>query len=279
MKKSKQNTRILSISAALIVIALVIVVSIILSNASAATQPTDAAASAASTTPEAGMNLGALTQLDQITAAPTPTPSLGEIMAFFADDDPYHGPDDAPVVIVEFSDYLCPYCGNFYLETLPQILEAYPDTVKFVHRDAPVLDQNASLRASIAAGCADDQGKFWEMHNRLFGLYEGIDLDAIHEAKVSGDTGMWQEHVNNFTAEALRAMAAEIGLDLDAYDACMVDDVRSTEVVIDLQTAMQLGIQGVPAYIVNGQLIGGARPFSDFSNIIDSTLAQRPITG
>lgn len=272
MGKSTKPNRILGISAAVVAIVVIAAVSIILSNA-------NAAAPAAEGTPAAGLNLGELSQLDQITAAPTPTPTLGEIMTFFADDDPYQGPAEAPVVIVEFSDYLCPYCGNFYLETAPQIMAAYPDTVRFVHRDAPVLDRDASLRASIAAGCAEEQGHFWEMHNTLFGLYENIDLDAIHEAKVSGDTAMWETHLNHFTADALRGMAEQIGLDLEAYDACMAGDVRSTEVMIDLQTALQLGIQGVPAYIVNGQMVGGARPYEEFVRIIDSALAQRPITG
>ncbi|MBN2471505.1 MAG: thioredoxin domain-containing protein [Anaerolineae bacterium] len=241
----------------------------------------NSAASTPLSTPTAALSLGDLNRLDQVTAAPTPTPTMGEIMTFFADDDPALGPEEAPVVIVEFSDYLCPYCGVFTLETLPRILESYPEEVRFVHRDAPVLEQETAFRVAMAAGCAEEQGQFWSMHEEIFGLYEGVDLEAIEAAKASGsrDRGEWDSHLTRFSAEALRGMAEGVGLDLAAYETCMAGEERSTEVVIDLQTAMQLGIRGVPAYIINGQLVSGARPFEDFARLIDSALNTRPITG
>jgi protein-disulfide isomerase len=258
------------------VIALIVIVLVNSASYTASTTAT-APAAAVNSTEAAPPALDGLNQLDQITPVATPTPTLGEIMTFFADDDPYLGAADAPVVIVEFSDYLCPYCGNFYLEAILPVLEAYPDDVQYIHRDAPVLDETASMQASMAAGCAEEQGKFWAMHNVLFSLYEDLDLDALHEAKQSGNMEMWLEHVNLFSEENLRDMAAEAGLDLAAYDTCMAEDTRATEVVIDLQTAYQLGVRGVPAFIINGQMVGGAQPYEQLVQMVDAMLATRPI--
>lgn len=102
--------------------------------------------------------------------APTPTATRVPI-ADAADDDAFHGPADAPVVIVEFSDFRCPYCGRFYKETLPQILDAYPDDVKFVYRDFPIFGEE-SARASMATECAEEQDAFWAMHDMIFDTRE-----------------------------------------------------------------------------------------------------------
>lgn len=84
-----------------------------------------------------------------------------------ADDDPAKGPEDASVLIVEFSDYQCPYCGRFARETLPSLLEEYGDQVRFVYRDFPILGR-ASVGAALAAECADDQDQYWAYHDLLF---------------------------------------------------------------------------------------------------------------
>jgi len=109
-------------------------------------------------------------------AAPQPAiqpaqPSAAQIIQVSIDDDPFKGNADAPVTIVEFSDFQCPFCLRFYQQTLPSIMENYVDTgkVKFVYRDLPLDSLHANARpAHIASECADEQGKFWDYHDILF---------------------------------------------------------------------------------------------------------------
>jgi protein-disulfide isomerase len=98
--------------------------------------------------------------------APTPTVVPVEVSA---EDDPSVGPEDAPVTIIEFADYQCPYCERFYTQTFPQIIQNYGDRVRFVFRDFPLTSMHEyALKAAEASECADEQGKFWEYHDLLF---------------------------------------------------------------------------------------------------------------
>ena len=182
---------------------------------------------------------------------PTPTVIPNPVVA---DDDAFLGPEDAPIVIVEFSDFQCSFCSRFYEETLPLIRENYPDQVKFVYRDFPIFGED-SARAAMAAECAHEQGAFWEMHNRVFAIYQE---DA--PPPLSQDT--------------LVSFADELGLDTAEFTTCLESQRYLDEVVNDYQTAVAYGFQGTPGFVINGVVYPfGAQPYDTFANIIESELA------
>jgi protein-disulfide isomerase len=163
---------------------------------------------------------------------------------------PSRGPDDAPVTIIEFSDYQCPYCKRAE-PVIAQVLERYPSQVRFVYRHFP-LDRIHPLArgAAEAAACADEQGRFWEFHGRLF----------ASEAE--------------FDAESLRQHASDAELDLVAYQAC-VDERRFQAVVeADLAEGQRVGVTGTPAFFLNGIPMKGSRPLDDFVAIIEKELRR-----
>lgn len=185
---------------------------------------------------------------------PTPTiipPGVAE------DDDAFKGPADAAVVIVEFSDFQCPYCGRWYEQTLPRILQTYPTEVKFVYRDFPIFGED-SLRAAQATECAEEQetDKFWAMHDRLFGRL------------ISGDT-------TPLSQETLVGYAEEIGLDTRSFAECLSSQRYYDEVERDYQAAVSYGLRGTPGFVINGVVYTiGAQPFDVFDRIIQDELAR-----
>ena len=190
----------------------------------------------------------------QPTAAPTaevqatPTPPI-VVANVSADDDPSWGPDDATVTIVEFSDFQCPYCARFALDTYPQIKQQYEGKVKFVYRDYPLtaIHQYAE-KAAEAAGCASNQDKYWEYFDLLW-----TKQDALDE-------------------ESLKSYAADLGLDTDAFNGCLDSGTYVDEIQNDIQEGRSYGVEGTPAFFVNGQFISGALPFADFKTVIDAAL-------
>ena len=166
------------------------------------------------------------------------------------DDDPSIGAADAPVTIVEFSDFQCPYCARFQSETLPQIIQNYGDRVRFVYRDFPLTSLHANaLKAAEASECADDQGAYWKYHDLLFQNQSALD-DA-----------------------SLKNYAATLGLDTTAFNQCLDSDEKMSEVQKDYQDGITAGVQGTPAFFVNGNLIEGAQPYSAFQAAIEAALA------
>jgi len=177
------------------------------------------------------------------------------------DDDASKGSQDAPVTIVEFSDFECPYCEKFYTETLPQIEKDYIDTgkVKLVFRDYPLNpDCNPSMtsqlhpdacKAAEAAECAKDQGKFWEYHNKLF------------------------ENQQSLSIVDLKSYAVDIKLDTKEFNSCLDSGDKAEEVSKDAVEGSTYGVSGTPWFSINGQVLSGAYPFSAFKEIIDAQLA------
>jgi protein-disulfide isomerase len=165
------------------------------------------------------------------------------------DDDPSVGPADAPVVLIEFSDFNCPYCKKWHAETFPQLMSTYKDEILFVYRDFPVTSQE-SYFAAQAAECADDQGKFWEFHDAL--LSGGQPLGA----------------------ETYATYAEDLGLDAGKLAECIESENYAEEVQGDFQAAAQLGVTGTPTFFINGLVLVGAQPFLQFSQVIDSELKR-----
>jgi len=188
-------------------------------------------------------------------------PSIGKIfkdpsnaginMDDLADDDAFKGDKDAPVTIVEWSDYECPFCERFYSQTLGLIDEEYIQTgkVKFVYRDFPLGFHQNAQKAAEAAECAGEQGKYYDMHDLLF------------ESGVEGGVTAFKQY------------AATIGLDTDEFNSCLDSGEMASEIQADMQDGQAVGVSGTPGFIINGKLISGAQPFSVFQQAIEAELA------
>ncbi len=193
----------------------------------------------------------------QAVAAAQP-PSLDDPNSRFAvsasDDDPFQGPEDAAVTLIEFSDFNCGYCGRWANTTLGPLVEKYGDRVRFVYRDFPIL-ADTSVTAALAAQCAADQGQFWAYHNTLF------------------------RNQGRFSTDNLVSYASELALDVDEFRACLEDQRHLNRIAADYQAAQALGIRGTPAFFINGRPISGAQPQSVFERIIEEELAAAEASG
>ena len=189
---------------------------------------------------------------DAAAPSPAPTPSVPLDMKTLLDDDSVKGAKDAPVTIVEWSDFECPFCGKFYKDTLGQIDEKYIKTgkVKLVYRDFPLSFHPQAQKAAEAAECAGEEGKYWEMHDMLF------------EKGVQGGV------------ESFKGFAKELGLKTDKFNDCLDSGKMAAEVRADMNAGSTAGIRGTPGFIVNGQLVSGAQPFEAFEQVIEAALKQ-----
>jgi protein-disulfide isomerase len=163
-------------------------------------------------------------------------------------DAPVLGPASAPVTIVEYLDYQCPYCHRAQ-GVVDEVLNRYPGKVRFVHRDF-LLGKPRSLPAARAARCAGEQGKFWEYHRDLL-------LSA-------GDMG----------DEDLRTRAAAMGLDAGKFSACVASDRFDADIKRSTESGNALGIDATPTFFINGRRLQGALPPDQFAEVIDSELGR-----
>ena len=179
------------------------------------------------------------------------------------DDDPIRGDPNAPITIVEFSDFQCPFCARFHVQTLPSLLEEYIDTgkVNLVYRDFPIqsIHPNA-LPAAVAAECANEQGNYWEYHDTLF-------------EKQSG----WSRLDSNTAISTFSQYATDIGLEQQQFDSCLGSGKYLEEVQGDLSDGRDYDITGTPGFFIGNEEIGfvkinGAQPFESFQRIIDAQL-------
>lgn len=185
------------------------------------------------------------------------------IVKISIDDDPIIGNPDAAISIIEFSDFQCPFCARFHIQTLPSILEEYIDQgkVKLVFRDFPIqsIHPNA-LPASVAAECANEQNKFKEMHDMLF-----------------ENQNEWDKQETADAISLFNQYASEIQLDQDEFVSCLTDEKQIDEIRKDLDDGREYGVSGTPGFFVGNDKIGyveikGAQPFESFKKIIDAQL-------
>ncbi len=163
-------------------------------------------------------------------------------------DDPAVGPKDAKVVIVEFSDFQCPACGQAY-PVVKQILRDYADRIRFVYRDFPDTQSHPqSLIAAVAAQCAYEQGRFWEMHDKIF------------------------EDQQNLSEENLKKYAIQIGLNNIKFELCLQAGKSLKEVEQDWQQGFVAGVKATPTFFINGVKVAGAIPLDTFQKIIVAEL-------
>jgi protein-disulfide isomerase len=164
------------------------------------------------------------------------------------------GPREAPVTIVEFSDFQCPFCKNVVV-TLKQVLAQYPERVRWVFRDYPIAGLHPEAqRGHEAARCAGDQGKFWPYHDLLF--EQGPDVSPA----------------------ALRQYAAQAGLDATAFGSCLESGKHRAAVNTDIEAGTQLGVTGTPTFFINGVPLVGNQPLAEFQRVIERELGRTAAT-
>jgi protein-disulfide isomerase len=163
---------------------------------------------------------------------------------------PARGPANAPIEIIEFSDFQCPFCLQAN-PTVTKVLSTYGDKIRFVYRHFPLPNHPNARPAAEASACAAEQDKFWPYHDRLFG----------NQALLS--------------AADLKQHAAAVGLDTAKFGACV--DSRKFKSVVDedVQAGEEAGVSGTPAFFINGRVLGGAQPFDAFKRVIDEELARK----
>ena len=170
-----------------------------------------------------------------------------------AGDDPAKGPATAPVTIVEFSDFQCPYCARVG-PTLKRVEEVYGEKVRIVFSDFPLLQiHKDAAKAAEAGTCAAEQGKFWPLHDKLF----------ANQAKL--------------TVADLKQHAKDAGLDAAAFDQCLDSGKQTAEWNEDLKDGERYGVTGTPAFFVNGRLLGGAASFEKLAEVIDEELSRKGV--
>jgi protein-disulfide isomerase len=163
---------------------------------------------------------------------------------------PTRGPPDAKVTIVEFSDFQCPYCGAAF-GTVEQLMQQYAGKVKLVFRQFPLPIHPQAEKAAEASLCAADQKKFWEFHDLLFRNQKKLD------------------------ASDLKTYAASAGLDGPKFAQCLDSGDKKKQVELDLEAGQAAGVNGTPAFFINGVFLNGALPIEEFKKVIDPELASR----
>ncbi len=163
---------------------------------------------------------------------------------------PSKGPADAPITIVEFSDFQCPYCGRVG-PTLDRLLKEYPGQVRVVYKHLPLSFHKDALPAAKASIAAGRQGKFWEMHDLLF-----QNQRQLKEAK-------------------FKELATSLGLDLDQFERDYKSADVATEVAQDMNEARRLGVTGTPGFFINGRFTSGAKPYDSFKALVEAELQKK----
>lgn len=166
-----------------------------------------------------------------------------------AGDSPRWGKADAPIEIIEFSDFQCPYCTRG-AETIEQVKKHYADKVTVVYRHFPLPMHDRADEGAEASECANEQGKFWEYHDQLFA-----------NQKMMSDAD-------------LKTYATNVGLDVAKFEECLASDKHVATVEQDMAEGKAVGMSGTPGFFINGRMLGGAQPFEAFQEVIDAELAR-----
>lgn len=168
-------------------------------------------------------------------------------------NSPALGMDKAPITIVEFTDFQCPFCSKFHTETFPELHDKYiaSGKIRFVSRDLPLPMHKQAHLAALAGRCAQEQGHFWEMRNWM------------------------QSNPDRLEVGPLRSQAQDIALDMDQFDNCLVIDKYKEDIERETKEAQAMGINGTPAFIIGksgsvieGQVLTGAQPLAVFERAI-----------
>jgi protein-disulfide isomerase len=167
---------------------------------------------------------------------------------------PARGPASAPVTIVEFSDFQCPFCSRI-TPTLEQVVSKYGNKVRLVFRQFPLPMHPNAAKAAEAALCANEQGKFWEMHDAMFKDQSGLAVDAL-KSKAAGISGL---------------KAAD-------FNSCLDSGKEAQAVQVDLKAGNKAGVNGTPSMFINGRFISGVVSADEISKVIDEELKRRGVS-
>jgi protein-disulfide isomerase len=162
---------------------------------------------------------------------------------------PAKGPANAPVTIVEFSDFQCPFCSRL-IPSLKAVEEKYGDKVRVVFRQYPLPFHQNAQKAAEASLCANEQGKFWQMHDAMFANQQGLEVAQ------------------------LKAKAAELGMNADQFNQCLDSGKHAAAIQADMQDGSAAGVNGTPAMFINGRFISGAVPVEQITTVIDDELRR-----
>ncbi|HYG63291.1 MAG TPA: thioredoxin domain-containing protein [Thermoanaerobaculia bacterium] len=165
---------------------------------------------------------------------------------------PSKGPANAPVTIVEFSDFECPFCSRIN-PTLEQVRAKYGDKVRLVFRQYPLSFHQNAQKAAEASLCAHEQGKFWEMHDAMFQNQQALAVDQLKTA------------------------AAGLGLDAGKFNTCLDSGQYAAQVKADFEAGSAAGVSGTPAMFINGRFINGAVPLEQITKVIDDELKRKGV--
>ncbi|MBU0648932.1 DsbA family protein [Patescibacteria group bacterium] len=200
------------------------------------------------TTFSAGEEAAEVAAADVDLGAEEPADEVAEVPAVTADDH-IKGPENAKVTLIEYSDFECPYCANHY-DTSKQILENFGDDVRLIFRHFPLSFHPNAQGAALASECAAEQGKFWEMYDKIFA------------ANKSG----------TMSIAAWKQAAKDLGLDTTKFNDCLDTEKYADQITAQMQDALEAGVGGTPATFVNGYMVSGALPYESFAQIIEAEL-------
>lgn len=199
---------------------------------------------AAGTAPQAGTQQGN-------------APQVGAKVDVAVGNLPVMGDKNAKVKIIEFADFQCPFCEQWFKTVETSLINDYVKTgkVAFYWRDYAFLGQESTWAAE-AARCANDQGKFWDYHDYLYN----------HQG---------QENSGAFTKDKLEGFAADLGLDTTSFNSCLESDKYASAVSADQADGQKAGVNGTPTVFINGQSLVGAQPYTAFKTVIDQELSKK----
>jgi len=190
-----------------------------------------------------------------VSNAPAPEAAASTLEATRIDvdpgDDPSLGPHDAPITIVEFSDFNCGFCRRWHQEVSQELFASFPEQIRFVYKDFPIVGGGrAGFLGAQAAHCAEEQDAYWEFHDALFSGSYVLDSAGVDQ------------------------VAVDLGIDLESFKACMVEARYAEEVRDDFNYGVSLGVTSTPTFFVNGLPLVGAQPLANFAEIIDGELSN-----
>jgi protein-disulfide isomerase len=183
-------------------------------------------------------------------APPAPTPETDQtVFKVSAGDSPSRGPKNAPITVVLFSDFQCPFCSRVE-PSIAQLEKDFPGKIRVVWKDFPLGNHPHARPAATAARAAGDEGKFWQMHSKLFENQRKLDRPNLEQ------------------------YAQELGLDMTKFRAALDSGKFSAQIDADMRTGQTLGVQGTPAAFINGRKINGAHPYETFKKVVEQELAK-----